>query len=93
MVSFIVFATLLGFMMFGMPIAISLALATTIGMLSGGYDLILIPQNMVSSVKSIELTAIPFFLYPSSMNTRAVMLGYVAVFCMNHLSRIRRKNC
>ncbi len=67
MVSFIVFATLLGFMVLGMPIAISLALATTIGMLWGGYDLILIPQNMVSSVKSIELTAIPFFILAAAL--------------------------
>ena len=38
MVSFIVFAMVLVLMTLGMPIAISLALATTIGMLVGGYD-------------------------------------------------------
>ena len=50
-----------------MPIAIALGLATTFGMLAGGYDLILIPQNMVSSVKSIELTAIPFFILAAAL--------------------------
>ena len=67
MVSFIVFAMVLVLMTLGMPIAISLALATTAGMLVGGYDLILIPQNMVSSVKSIELTAIPFFILAAAL--------------------------
>ncbi|MCC6193087.1 MAG: TRAP transporter large permease [Burkholderiales bacterium] len=67
MVSLVVFATLLGLMMLGMPIAIALALATATGMLWGGYDLILIPQNMVSSVKSIELTAIPFFILAAAL--------------------------
>ena len=54
-------------MSLGMPIAIALGLATTFGMLAGGYDLILIPQNMVSSVKSIELTAIPFFILAAAL--------------------------
>ena len=67
MVSFIVFASVLGLMTLGMPIAIALALATTAGMLVGGYDLILVPQNMVSSVKSIELTAIPFFILAAAL--------------------------
>jgi tripartite ATP-independent transporter DctM subunit len=67
MVSFLVFATVLLLMTLGMPIAISLALATTVGMLVGGYDLILIPQHMVSSVKSIELTAIPFFILAAAL--------------------------
>ena len=67
MVSFLVFAMVLILMTLGMPIAISLALATTAGMLAGGYDLILIPQNMVSSVKSIELTAIPFFILAAAL--------------------------
>ena len=67
MVSFIVFASVLLLMSLGMPIAIALGLATTFGMLAGGYDLILIPQNMVSSVKSIELTAIPFFILAAAL--------------------------
>jgi tripartite ATP-independent transporter DctM subunit len=67
MVSVLVFALVLVLMLLGMPIAISLALATGIGMLVGGYDLILIPQQMVSSVKGIELTAIPFFILAAAL--------------------------
>ncbi len=67
MVSFLVFASVLVLMALGMPIAIALGLATTFGMLAGGYDLILLPQHMVSSVKSIELTAIPFFILAAAL--------------------------
>lgn len=67
MVSLLVFVSVLVLMTLGMPIAISLALATTAGMLVAGYDLILIPQHMVSSVKGIELTAIPFFILAAAL--------------------------
>jgi len=67
MISALVFGSVLLLMILGMPIAISLALATTAGMLAGGYDLILIPQHMVSSVKGTELTAIPFFILAAAL--------------------------
>jgi tripartite ATP-independent transporter DctM subunit len=67
MISMLIIASVLGFMILGMPIAISLALATAIGMLAGGYDLILIPQQMVSAIKGIELTAIPFFILAAAL--------------------------
>jgi len=67
MISLLIFGSMIAFMLLGMPIAISLALATTIGMLAGGYDLILIPQQMVSAVKSIQLTAIPFFILAAAL--------------------------
>lgn len=67
MISLIVFVLVLVLMALGMPIAMSLALATTLGMLVAGYDLLLIPQHMVSSVKGIELTAIPFFILAAAL--------------------------
>lgn len=67
MISALAFGMVLLLMLLGMPVAISLALATAVGMLAGGYDLILLPQHMVSSVKGIELTAIPFFILAAAL--------------------------
>ena len=59
----------IGLMLVGLPVSASLALATLSAMLVGGYDLMLIPQQMAASVRSLELLAIPFFILAASLMT------------------------
>jgi tripartite ATP-independent transporter DctM subunit len=55
------------FMFLRIPVSMALALATILGMLAGGYDLMTLPQKMAASVQSIELMAIPFFILAASL--------------------------
>ncbi|MEO7241948.1 MAG: TRAP transporter large permease [Variovorax sp.] len=89
MVSLLVFSSVLVLMALGMPIAIALALATVAGMLVGGYDLILIPQNMVSSVKSIELTAIPFFILAAALMNQLGITRQIFAFAEALVGNLR----
>lgn len=45
-------------MFIGVPVSASLVLATILCMVAGGYNLILLPQQMGASVGSLELLAI-----------------------------------
>ena len=62
MISGLIIALFLFFMLAGVPVCIALGLSTVISMLVGGYDLIVLPQRMAASIQSIELMAIPFFV-------------------------------
>jgi tripartite ATP-independent transporter DctM subunit len=55
------------FVMLSAPVSIALGLATIIGMLVGGYDVVMLPQQMAASVRSIELMAVPFFLLAAAL--------------------------
>jgi tripartite ATP-independent transporter DctM subunit len=55
------------FMFLRVPVSMALGLATIVGMLAGGYDLMTLPQKMAASVQSIELMAIPFFILAASL--------------------------
>lgn len=57
------------FMFVGLPISVSLILATALCMLVGGYNLLLLPQQMGASVASLELLAIPFFILAANLMT------------------------
>ena len=67
MISALTIGLFLLFMMLCVPVSIALGLATIIGMLVGGYDLMMLPQQMAASVRSIELMAIPFFLLAAAL--------------------------
>jgi tripartite ATP-independent transporter DctM subunit len=56
-------------MFIGVPVSASLVLATIICMVAGGYNLILLPQQMGASVGSLELLAIPFFILAANLMT------------------------
>jgi tripartite ATP-independent transporter DctM subunit len=54
-------------MLIGMPVSIAIMLATIIGMLIGGYDLLAVPQFMAAATKSPFLLAIPFFILAANL--------------------------
>jgi tripartite ATP-independent transporter DctM subunit len=67
MISVLLIGLFFVFMMAGLPVAISIMLATIVAMVTGGYDLMSLPQHMASSIKSIELMAIPFFILAAAL--------------------------
>jgi len=62
MTSALIFILFLLFMVLKLPVAVAIGLATYISYVVGGFDLIMIPQQMAVSTQSIPLLAIPFFL-------------------------------
>ncbi|MFN2643825.1 MAG: TRAP transporter large permease [Burkholderiales bacterium] len=67
MISALLIGLFMLFMFLRIPVAMALGLATIVGMLAGGYDLMILPQKMAASVQSIELMAIPFFILAASL--------------------------
>jgi tripartite ATP-independent transporter DctM subunit len=49
-------------MVLKLPVGVAIGLATYISYVVGGFDLIMIPQQMAVSTQSVPLLAIPFFL-------------------------------
>ena len=67
MISAMTIALFILFVLLNIPVSAAIGLATIIGLVSGGYDLLSLPQHMVASVKSIELMAIPFFIFAAAL--------------------------
>ena len=67
MISGLLIGLFMLFMFLRVPVSMALGLATILGMLAGGYDLMTLPQKMAASVQSIELMAIPFFILAASL--------------------------
>ncbi len=67
MVSSLLIGLFLILMFLGLPVSVAIGLATGIGMIVGGYDLMSIPQKMAVSTQSIELMAVPFFILAASL--------------------------
>ena len=67
MISALLIGLFMLFMFLRIPVSMALGLATILGMLAGGYDLMTLPQKMAASVQSIELMAIPFFILAASL--------------------------
>ena len=76
MISLLLVGLFVVLLFLGLPVSASLMLATAVAMLASGGDLMGIPQHMASSVRSLELMAIPFFI--------------LAAHLMNHLGMTRR---
>jgi len=53
MISAIMLGLFLLLMLIGMPVSIAIMLATIIGMLIGGYDLLAVPQFMAAATKAL----------------------------------------
>src|ERR1043166_2590907 len=66
-VSALLIGLFLGLMIVGMPVSVSIGIATAVAMVAGGYDLLSIPQKMAASTQSIELMAVPFFILAASL--------------------------
>ena len=67
MISAIMLGLFLALMLSGFPVSIAIMLATIIGMLIGGYELLAVPQFMAAATKSSFLLAIPFFILAANM--------------------------
>lgn len=67
MISVLLILLFLVFMFMRVPVSIAITLATIIGMLVGGYDLLSLPQHMAASTQSIPLMAIPFFILAANL--------------------------
>ena len=67
MISAIMLSFFLLLMLIGMPVSIAIMLATIIGMLIGGYDLLAVPQFMAAATKSPFLLAVPFFILAANL--------------------------
>ena len=67
MISAIMLGLFLLLMLIGIPVSIAIMLATIIGMLIGGYDLLAVPQFMAAATKSPFLLAIPFFILAANL--------------------------
>lgn len=75
MLTLVIFATLVGFLLLGVPIAISLGLTAvlTFIFLGEGFVLTMVAQRMYSSTTAFTLLAIPFFILAGNlMNTGGI---------------------
>ena len=77
------------FMFLRLPVAMALGLATIVGMLAGGYDLMTLPQKMAASVQSIELMAIPFFILAASLMNALGITQQIFVFATALVGHLR----
>ncbi len=69
MISLLSITLFIVLMFIGVPVSAALVLATILCMVAGGYNLILLPQQMGASVGSLELLAIPFFILAANLMT------------------------
>ncbi|MFS8085593.1 MAG: TRAP transporter large permease subunit, partial [Acidobacteriota bacterium] len=67
MISTLTIGLFILFVLANIPVSAAIGLATIIGLLAGGYDLMTLPQHMAASVRSIELMAIPFFILAAAL--------------------------
>lgn len=75
MLTLVIFATLVGFMFLGVPVAVSMGLtaALTFVFLGQGFVLTMVAQRMYSSTTAFTLLAIPFFILAGNlMNTGGI---------------------
>ncbi|WP_243298757.1 TRAP transporter large permease [Bacillus litorisediminis] len=81
-VAIVVLVVLFLFMLIGVPIAISLILASIAGFLSSIYyiPLEVIPQRLITSVDSFSLLAIPFFMLTGELMMSGSMGKRIAAF-------------
>jgi tripartite ATP-independent transporter DctM subunit len=90
-VAIVVLAVLLILMMIGVPIAISLIMASVAGFLSSVYyiPLEVIPQRLITSVDSFPLLAIPFFMLTGELMMSGSMGRRIAGFAFAAVGWVR----
>jgi tripartite ATP-independent transporter DctM subunit len=89
MISALLIGLFMLFMLLRIPVAMALGLATILGMLAGGYDLMTLPQKMAASVQSIELMAIPFFILAASLMNALGITQQIFVFATALVGHLR----
>jgi tripartite ATP-independent transporter DctM subunit len=90
-VAIVVLVVLLILMMIGVPIAISLIMASIAGFLSSIYyiPLEVIPQRLITSVDSFPLLAIPFFMLTGELMMSGSMGRRIAGFAFAAVGWVR----
>ncbi len=69
----LLFALLFGLLIIGVPVAVSLGLASLVFILTNGMPSVIVLHNMVNGVNSFPLIAIPFFILAGHlMNTAGI---------------------
>jgi tripartite ATP-independent transporter DctM subunit len=89
MISALLIGLFMLFMFLRVPVSMALGLATILGMLAGGYDLMTLPQKMAASVQSIELMAIPFFILAASLMNALGITQQIFVFATALVGHLR----
>jgi len=89
MISALLIGLFILFMFLRIPVAMALGLATIVGMLAGGYDLMTLPQKMAASVQSIELMAIPFFILAASLMNALGITHQIFLFATALVGHLR----
>ena len=69
MISALLIGLFLLLMLLRAPVSLAITLATGVAMLAGDYNLMLLPQKMIESTQSIELMAVPFFIFGANLMT------------------------
>ena len=70
---------LLGLSICGIPIFLSLGIATLAAMTLGGMPLVVIPQKMFAGMNSTALLAIPFFMLAGNIMSRSITMKLVDI--------------
>ena len=89
MISALLIGLFMLFMFLRVPVSMALGLATILGMLAGGYDLMTLPQKMAASVQSIELMAIPFFILAASLMNALGITQHIFAFATALVGHLR----
>jgi C4-dicarboxylate transporter DctM subunit len=91
MTALAVFGLLIGLILLGVPIAVSLGLAAVVVMAwMGGTDLLIIlAQRMYSGISSFPLLAIPFFILAGNLMNTGGMTRRIFAFAQLFVGRIR----
>jgi C4-dicarboxylate transporter, DctM subunit len=91
MTALAVFGLLIGLILLGVPIAVSLGLAAIVVMAwMGGTDLLVIlAQRMYSGISSFPLLAIPFFILAGNLMNTGGMTRRIFAFAQLFVGRIR----
>jgi len=88
MVSIYILGSFVLLMLFKMPIALSMAISSLIGLLIAGVPITTVPQWMAHGVHSYPLMAIPFFIFAGALLNVAGLTSRIFNFANVFVSRL-----
>ena len=88
MVSIYILGSFVLLMLFKMPISLSMAISSLIGLLIAGVPITTIPQWMAHGVHSYPLMAIPFFIFAGGLLNAAGLTNRIFNFANVFVSRL-----
>lgn len=91
MINIAILAVLLGLMLIGVPIAVSMALTAALFFIILGEPqlLLMIPERMYASTTSFTLLAIPFFILTGNLMNTGGMTQRIFLFCQRLVGHFR----